>query len=210
MIELYNFKPIFYGNSEKEVLFRITAILGTPHTWTDGIQLAKKMDIKFPQCSGINFSQIVPDASMEALDMLSQILQWDPNKRATAGILLKHPFFTKYPVHNMINTPINRENIKKKQNLDYSLNKDISKILDDSLGLSQCNKIKLVINKLKSEGIDQDENSYISNSLLTIDNNRLIDEIEDMNDIFKSEILYENNNINNSISTLFSIKKSNY
>jgi len=96
MAELYNFKPIFNGASEKEVFFKIASVLGTPNmnTWSEGVQLAKKCDIKLPICSGIQFSKLVPNASKEAISLLSEMLVWDPNKRSTASKLLQHPFFT--------------------------------------------------------------------------------------------------------------------
>jgi serine/threonine protein kinase len=105
MAELYNFKPLFYGSSEKEVFFRIASVLGTPtsSTWSEGVLLAKKCDIKFPNCSGVLFSQLVPYADKDAIDLLSEMLRWDPNKRATATNLLQHSFFTKTPIPLHVN-----------------------------------------------------------------------------------------------------------
>lgn len=100
MAELYNLKPLFYGATEKEVFFRMVSVLGTPtnSSWTEGIQLAKKCDLKFPNCTGIPLNQIIPDASKDAIDFLSEILKWDPNKRATANNLLQHNFFTRISI----------------------------------------------------------------------------------------------------------------
>lgn len=96
MAELYNFKPIFNGTTEKEVFFKIASLLGSPNinNWPEGMQLAKKCEIKLPICSGMQLNNLVPNASKEAISLLSEMLVWDPNKRSTASKLLQHPFFT--------------------------------------------------------------------------------------------------------------------
>ena len=35
----------------------------------------------------------IPVASSETIDLMKLMLKWEPIKRATAKILLKHPFF---------------------------------------------------------------------------------------------------------------------
>jgi protein kinase len=159
MAEMYNFKPLFFGNTEKEVLFRTCAVLGTPtnSNWAEGIQLAKKIDLKFPVSTGVPLSQVIPDASKDALDLLSEMLKWDPNKRGTANSLLQHCFFTKFPIPNRISTPeynkTSTSNVKtvsnksaqkvnNNQETTYAPKKDvddISKMLEDTLGFNQCN-----------------------------------------------------------------------
>ena len=39
------------------------------------------------------------------IDLMYQMLNWDPNKRATAYNLLQHPFFTNYSLTERISTP---------------------------------------------------------------------------------------------------------
>jgi len=135
MAELYTFKPLFYGSSEKEVLFRIASVIGTPNSsnWAEGLQLAKKLDVKFPatlsNCTTL--SQMIPEASKEAIDLMHEMLKWDPNKRATAINLLQHPFFTNYPIPNRINTPELcggnlKDNSAKKTYSSSNQNKNIS------------------------------------------------------------------------------------
>jgi hypothetical protein len=163
MIEMYNLKPVFIGNTEKEVLFRMCSVLGTPNNtnWPEGINLAKKIDLKFPASSGTILSQIVPEASKDALDFISEMVKWDPNKRSTAISLLQHQFFTSGLVPNRISTPeyINKFNASGKKVKSYSNNpqkkffdKDMSsvdptkkddnefiKLLDDTKGFNECN-----------------------------------------------------------------------
>ena len=46
MAELYTFKPLFPASGEKDLLQKMCSLLGTPtlSTWSEGIQLAKKMN----------------------------------------------------------------------------------------------------------------------------------------------------------------------
>ena len=108
MAEMYlHPQPLFFGNNEKEVLYRICSVLGTPThaVWPEGMQQAKKYEIKFPNCPGTSLSQIIPSASKEAIELMYQMINWDPNKRATANNLLNHPFFSNYSISNRFNTP---------------------------------------------------------------------------------------------------------
>lgn len=116
MAEMYlHPQPLFFGNNEKEVLYRICSVLGTPthSTWAEGIQQAKKADIKFPTCSPTPLSQVIPGISQQAIDILYQMINWDPNKRATANNLLQHPFFTGFSItlQNRFNTSIGESSI---------------------------------------------------------------------------------------------------
>ena len=103
MAEMYTHpQPLFCGANEKEVLFRICSVLGTPthDVWNDGIRQANIVGIKFPTCPGNDLEKIIPEASSEAIDMIKSMLKWDPNKRATAKNLLNHPFFTNHIIDN--------------------------------------------------------------------------------------------------------------
>ena len=85
MAEMYlHPQPLFCGSNEKEVLFKICSVLGTPtyDTWNDGIQQANIVGIRFPTNPGIELEKIVTGASSEAIDLMKQMLKWDPNKRA--------------------------------------------------------------------------------------------------------------------------------
>ena len=103
MAEMYTHpQPLFCGANEKEVLFRICSVLGTPthDVWNDGIRQANIVGIKFPTCPGNDLEKIIPEASSEAIDMIKSMIKWDPNKRATAKNLLNHPFFTNHIIDN--------------------------------------------------------------------------------------------------------------
>jgi len=107
MAELYVGKPLFPGTSDKDQMVKICAILGSQqvNNWFEGQQLLKKMDFKIPNFPGVNLKTIIPDASNEALELMYNMLQFDPNKRPTAQKLLESPFFNKGTLNARLQTP---------------------------------------------------------------------------------------------------------
>ncbi|XP_055964504.1 serine/threonine-protein kinase MAK [Sorex fumeus] len=95
MAELYTFRPLFPGTSEVDEIFKICQVLGTPRKsdWPEGYQLASSMNFRFPQCVPINLKTLIPNASHEAIRLMTEMLNWDPKKRPTASQALKHPYF---------------------------------------------------------------------------------------------------------------------
>ncbi|KAH3745710.1 Protein kinase [Pelomyxa schiedti] len=100
MAELYMLRPLFPGASEPDEIYKICSILGTPTqvTWPEGLKLAAAMNYKFPQFSGMPLTSLIPSASPEAIDLMSQLMKYDPSKRLTASQALSHPYFCKMPV----------------------------------------------------------------------------------------------------------------
>ena len=184
MAEMYlHPQPLFCGSNEKEVLFKICSVLGTPtyDTWNDGIQQANIVGIRFPTNPGIELEKVVPGASSEAIDLMKQMLKWDPNKRATAKALLKHPFFTNHTINSYFYTEIQSDiffgdnNVKKYSNNDNNTkksenkkteklnnnNNDINDSNDNNFGIEDDDNnygIDKLINKLKEEKIEDDKN----------------------------------------------------
>ncbi|XP_045353368.1 serine/threonine-protein kinase MAK isoform X2 [Leopardus geoffroyi] len=95
MAELYTLRPLFPGTSEVDEIFKICQVLGTPKKsdWPEGYQLASSMNFRFPQCVPINLKTLIPNASSEAIQLMTEMLNWDPKKRPTASQALKHPYF---------------------------------------------------------------------------------------------------------------------
>lgn len=95
MAELYSFRPLFPGSSEPDEIFKICAVLGTPtlQTWPEGMKLAAAMHFKFPRFVATPLAQLVPNASPEALQLLQDLLIYDPKKRPTAAQALQYPYF---------------------------------------------------------------------------------------------------------------------
>ncbi|XP_029098441.1 serine/threonine-protein kinase MAK [Monodon monoceros] len=95
MAELYTLRPLFPGTSEVDEIFKICQVLGTPKKsdWPEGYQLASSMNFRFPQCVPINLKTLIPNASSEAIQLMTEMLSWNPKKRPTASQALKHPYF---------------------------------------------------------------------------------------------------------------------
>ncbi|XP_035285239.1 serine/threonine-protein kinase MAK-like isoform X3 [Anguilla anguilla] len=95
MAELYTLRPLFPGNSEVDEIFKICQVLGTvkKSDWSEGYQLAAAMNFRFPQCVPTNLKTLIPNASSEAISLMRDLLQWDPQKRPTAAQALRYPYF---------------------------------------------------------------------------------------------------------------------
>ena len=95
MAELYTLKPLFPGSSEADEIYKICSVLGSPtaKSWPEGMRLASAMNFKFPQFVPTNLSTLIPQASPEAVKLISDLLQYDPNLRPTTSQALQYPFF---------------------------------------------------------------------------------------------------------------------
>jgi male germ cell-associated kinase len=95
MAELYTLRPLFPGSSEADEIYKICAVLGSPtqRTWPEGIRLAAQMQFKFPQFVPTALSQIIPNASQEAVQIMSDLMKYDPQQRPTSSQCLQYPFF---------------------------------------------------------------------------------------------------------------------
>jgi len=121
--ELFTLRPLFPGSSEMDELYRICSVIGTPTdsypgntnsgtnqnydltsennsvvlsgggSWSEGIRLASAMGFKFPTMPPVPLSNLIPNASTEALQLISDMLKWDPNSRPTAQESLQYPWF---------------------------------------------------------------------------------------------------------------------
>ena len=170
MAEMYTHpQPLFCGSNEKEVLFRICSVLGTPthDIWNDGIRQANIVGIKFPTCPGTELEKIIPEASSEAIDLMKQMIKWDPNKRATAKNLLNHPFFTNHIIDNYYYSSGNNDiifggnNFKKFSNTnDRGRRKDIKRNDKESNNNLSSNNESGNDNKINTDnfGLGDDEN----------------------------------------------------
>ncbi|KAF9976149.1 Cyclin-dependent kinase catalytic subunit [Actinomortierella ambigua] len=87
-------KPLFPGDSEIDELFKIFKIKGTPNdTVWPGISDLKDYKQSFPQWGAQPWEKVVPMLCPEGLDLLSQMLEYDPIKRISAKRALQHPYF---------------------------------------------------------------------------------------------------------------------
>lgn len=53
--------------------------------WPEGYQLASAMNFRWPQCVPTNLKTLIPNASPEAIHLMTDLLQWDPKKRPASA-----------------------------------------------------------------------------------------------------------------------------
>ncbi|KAL4236918.1 hypothetical protein ACF0H5_005304 [Mactra antiquata] len=95
MAEMYTLRPLFPGSSEIDEIFKLCTVLGTPkqEDWDEGFRLATAMNFRWPQCVPQNLKSLIPNASQEAIQLLKDMLHWNPQKRPTASQCLRYPYF---------------------------------------------------------------------------------------------------------------------
>lgn len=105
-------------------------IAGGP--WQDGIKLALAMGFKFPIASPVSVAQHIPNAPDEALQLVADMLQYNPGKRPTASESIRHPWFADLTSKSAINspqtlcnvavepqTPVSRDNYRNSQGYEH-------------------------------------------------------------------------------------------
>ena len=99
--ELLGGKPMFPGTSTMNQLDRIIEVTGRP-TQSDieaiDSPFAATMLESLPRTQPTRLQEMYPHASEDALDLLRQLLQFDPNKRITTEGSLNHPYVAAF--HN--------------------------------------------------------------------------------------------------------------
>ena len=156
MAEMYlHPQPLFYGANEKEVLYRICSILGTPtyDIWLEGVTQAQLIGFKFPNNSGIPIKNIIKNASDDAIDLICQMIKWDPNKRATAQSLLNHKFFEGFICSQ------NNLSLNFSKNSDFFNNENVKKYCSNNNKVNKNNNNDKK-NELKVSGVKDEENEF--------------------------------------------------
>ena len=97
MAELFTLRPLFPGSSEADQIYKMCSVLGSPtsKSWPEGLKLAAKMNFRFPAFTPTPLSTLIPHASPEAIQLMADLMKYDPNKRPTASQVLQYPFFMK-------------------------------------------------------------------------------------------------------------------
>ncbi|KAJ0112698.1 hypothetical protein Patl1_01534 [Pistacia atlantica] len=124
--ELFTLSPIFPGESETDQLYKICCVLGAPD-WTafpEATNISRLISISYSEILPVNLSDIIPNASFEAIDLIQQLCSWDPLRRPTADQALQHPFFNvgtwvPYPLHDPLELRLN--NMGATPNLELNL-----------------------------------------------------------------------------------------
>jgi serine/threonine protein kinase len=155
MSELFTKKPLFPGTSERDQLAKIANLLGPPVNWQEGLTLARRIDFKFNLNNPISHSAVVselqklhPGVSNDAIDIIREMLRWDPSKRPTSNGLLGHPFFTKNSIQPLQTpkqlTPNNSETNNffpnDRKNFKYGGSNLIGLLMNTGIGKSNLTK----------------------------------------------------------------------
>jgi cyclin-dependent kinase len=96
--EMITGRPLFPGSSEQDQLVRIFKLLGTPspESWP-GVTELQEYKPDFPVYPRQDLSQVIPDLDASGIELLSHMLQYDPNMRIAAKAAMSHPFFNDLP-----------------------------------------------------------------------------------------------------------------
>jgi serine/threonine protein kinase len=93
--EMLNHKPLFPGDSEIDELFHIFRALGTPNeeTWPGVTRFPNYQDT-FPNWRPKPIQNLLPGHNdPQALDLLRQMLAYEPTQRISSKAALNHPYF---------------------------------------------------------------------------------------------------------------------
>merc|ERR1711966_327101 len=87
-------RPLFPGASEQEQLVRIFKVLGTPteEIWPSIVELPNyKPD--FPKYESRDWSSVTPGLEPSGVELLGEMLVYDPALRESAKTAIEHPYF---------------------------------------------------------------------------------------------------------------------
>nr|CAH8827370.1 unnamed protein product [Trichobilharzia regenti] len=98
--ELLNNSPLFPGENDIEQLWFVVRVLGTPSedVWPEIKELPDYNKISFNVCETIPFEDVLPNAPIEAIDLVRKFLVYPPHQRITVSDAIKHPYFTTDPL----------------------------------------------------------------------------------------------------------------
>ncbi|KAJ3027413.1 UNVERIFIED_CONTAM: hypothetical protein HDU68_003870 [Siphonaria sp. JEL0065] len=88
--------------------------------WSEGIKLAEAMGFTFPVMNAVPLEQIMDHAPTESLQLIADMLLYDPNKRPSASEALEHPWFLElwndpfYDVEDVAVSPMSVKQIESR------------------------------------------------------------------------------------------------
>jgi len=94
MAEMYLGKPLFAGSNNQDELIKIFKVMGTPteETWP-GVTKYSEYRKDFPYYPPKPLSTVVPMIDTFGMDLLMQMLNYQPNRRISAKDALNHVYF---------------------------------------------------------------------------------------------------------------------
>lgn len=95
LFEIITKEPLFQGDDEMDQINKIHEVLGTPppEVLEYYQQLATHMDLQIQEIEGCGLESRMPDGDPDALDLISKMLEYEPQSRITAGEALHHQYF---------------------------------------------------------------------------------------------------------------------
>jgi serine/threonine protein kinase len=91
-------KPLFPGDSEVDELFSIFRVLGTPTEEVfPGVTLLPAFSTTFPKWRPKNLADILRGIDPAGVDLVQQMLKYDPATRISSKAALDHPYFDDLP-----------------------------------------------------------------------------------------------------------------
>jgi len=100
--ELFTGDPLLPGSSESDMLHRLSKLIGcVPQAWKQGFDVAAGIGLTNlpgalvePSYDQIiqNLQKVIPSANAQAIDLISQMIAWNPKDRPTCEECLQHPF----------------------------------------------------------------------------------------------------------------------
>ncbi len=129
MAEMFTLRPLFPGSSEGDQLYKICSVLGSPThaTWPEGMKLAAQMNYRFPQFVPTSLTTLIPHASPEAIQLMTDLLKFDPNQRPTSSQALQYPFFqvsVNVPMPLTVSTPTGQPHENRAQDSNSPTEKE--------------------------------------------------------------------------------------
>jgi len=99
--EMLKGRALFPGDSEIDQLFRIFRTMGTPDelAWP-GVSQLPDYKPTFPKWTGSDFKEMFPKLEQNGMDLLLDLMTYDPAKRVSAKKALHHQYFAEFkPPH---------------------------------------------------------------------------------------------------------------
>lgn len=93
--EMLSLFPLFPGDNEIDQVAKIHKIMGSPpkELFNNLLSLSSRTDIVYDKTIGSGISKYLTHVSPECVDVINQMLIYDPEKRITAKQALMHPYF---------------------------------------------------------------------------------------------------------------------
>jgi serine/threonine protein kinase len=100
LYEMITFSPLFPGDGQLDQIMRIISVLGTPsEDDCPGFQerFTETLRVEVPQSPGVDLAAMMEGAEPGLIDLVLQMLRFDPLKRISARDALMHPYFEDIP-----------------------------------------------------------------------------------------------------------------